>query len=125
MSRPFAIAWALLKGEYETDIQQAELFNPENTLQTAMQSYSPQMSRSPEEFAQDYMSMMANVEGAHAANIGDPDFDSQLGHSIAPTMIDATTERRLPVDKLNEDRLRELQAIREYAQFMGHPSDLI
>jgi hypothetical protein len=96
MSRPFDAAWRLLKGDYDTDMAQAErLDSPDTQLEMMQRMYNnrplnvPWASAPPEDYAPIYLSQIATSQGVQGANIGEPNFHTSQGHSDAKIMRDA------------------------------------
>ena len=119
--KSFDAAWKLLKGEYDQDMQQLQMLDGQQTAQAVAQNPPPAAyGNNPEGWAEDYMSQMADYQGALSANVGDPNFPlSQLAgmKTQAGEKMDATMEEH----SQREKRLAELKAMGEQMRFEGRP----
>jgi hypothetical protein len=115
--KSFDAAWKLLKGDYDQDMQQLQMLDGQQTAQAVAQNPPPAAyGNNPEGWAEDYMSQMADYQGALSANVGDPNFPlSQLAgmKTQAGEKMDATMEEH----SQREKRLAELKAMGEQMRF--------
>ena len=121
LGKSFDAAWKLLKGDYDQDMQQLQMLDGQQTAQAVTQNPPPAAyENNPEGWAEDYMSQMADYQGALSANVGDPNFPlSQLAgmKTQAGEKMDATMEDH----SQREKRLAELKAMGEQMRFEGRP----
>ena len=119
--KSFDAAWKLLKGDYDQDMQQLQMLDGQQTAQAVTQNPPPAAyENNPEGWAEDYMSQMADYQGALSANVGDPNFPlSQLAgmKTQAGEKMDAMMEEH----SQREKRLAELKAMGEQMRFEGRP----
>ena len=125
--RPIDVAWKLLKGDYDQDMQQLQMLGGQETAQSITQRPVPAAYQGdPEGWATDYMSNIADAQGSMAANVGDPNFD--ISRHLMPNVVGRNTAagQRLAAAQReyeeNQRRMAELDFIARQAQFEGHPS---